>query len=77
MARNDKVPVRSPEEESAKLFPGRDTDISVDMTDAVNPPRVYEQRVPRRDASGFPPATKYVHRDGSGFPPAIGKRKSK
>jgi hypothetical protein len=36
MAKSDSVPVRSGEEESALLFPGRDADETVDMTDKVN-----------------------------------------
>jgi len=30
MARSEKVPVRHGDEESAELFPGRDTDVSFD-----------------------------------------------
>lgn len=36
MARSEKVPVRSGSEESAELFPGRDSDVSFDKSDPVN-----------------------------------------
>jgi hypothetical protein len=36
MARSEKVPVRHGSEESAELFPGRDTDVSFDKSDPVN-----------------------------------------
>ena len=36
MARSEKVPVRHGDEESAELFPGRDTDVSFDKSDPVN-----------------------------------------
>jgi hypothetical protein len=36
MARSEKVPVRHSSEESAELFPGRDTDVSFDKSDPVN-----------------------------------------
>jgi hypothetical protein len=36
MARSENVPVRSGEDESADLFPGRDSDASFDRSDPVN-----------------------------------------
>jgi hypothetical protein len=36
MARSEQVPVRSGSEESAELFPGRDSDVSFDKSDPVN-----------------------------------------
>lgn len=36
MARSEGVPVRDGDDESAELFPGRDTDVSFDKSDPVN-----------------------------------------